>query len=104
MTMPCISPATAYAGQCLICHGDMLLGACVCGGDPRWGQRDPGKDARIVDAADIPQPTYRHIWDAYVAGAEALRHHPEASDPLIRRSADAYCKLVLARLQEEARA
>jgi len=44
------------------------------------------------------QPDYIELWDAYAEGARDGQKHPQASEYMIKRSADAYCKLVHQRL------
>ena len=51
--------------------------------------------------SQIPQPSYVHLWDAYVAGAKSGQKHPTATEFEINRSADAHCKLVHSELDPE---
>ena len=44
------------------------------------------------------QPDYKELWMAYVAGARDGQRYPNASEYILNRSADAYCKLVHKRL------
>lgn len=34
------------------------------------------------------------LWTAYIAGAMSVKNHPEVSEKIIQRSADAYTKLI----------
>jgi hypothetical protein len=61
----------------------------------------PDSVLSVNDAARIPQPTYEHLWQAYVAGAKSGQAHTDASEIDINRAADAYCKLFHARNDPE---
>jgi hypothetical protein len=45
------------------------------------------------DASAIPQPSYADLWEAFVQGAKEGQKHPQATEHILNRSADAYCKL-----------
>jgi uncharacterized protein with PQ loop repeat len=52
------------------------------------------REGTVNDQPTYAQPDYAHLWDAYVTGAKSGQKHLDASDTLIRKSADAYCKKV----------
>lgn len=53
------------------------------------------------DAARIPQPTYKDLWDAYMAGAKSGQKHGLATSFELGRAADAWCKLLHAQRDPE---
>jgi hypothetical protein len=53
----------------------------------------PSAGCALTDAATIPQPHYGDLWSAFVQGAREGQKHPQATEHLLNRAADAYCKL-----------
>jgi FtsZ-binding cell division protein ZapB len=40
------------------------------------------------------QPNYKHLWEAFVAGAREARANPQATEKHFNLAADAHCKLI----------
>ena len=48
----------------------------------------------VDDETTYAQPTYEHLWDAFVRGAKEARENPNATEKHFNKAADAYCKLL----------
>jgi hypothetical protein len=73
--------------ECNAHHDTAKCAACELGLPPK-------QELAANDAAIIPQPTWADVFDTYVWAAQAGQKHPHETEKMLRRAADAHCKLL----------
>lgn len=60
-----------------------------------WPRSAKCLEIQLIDAAQVPQPDWSDVFEAFVCGAMESAINPTAKMVDYRRAADAYCKLAL---------